>query len=112
MVPGADLEGGRGGGGRTASGIRPPADPKVPPLHYIHFWRTDPKIFLKVPLAPINTNCKGGAQNFTFKLVKLGFGVFQLHFVNQKVQNFFNFFVSSNYSTKFFVQLAFFTMIV
>ena len=38
------------------SGIRPPADPKGPPFDTfseIHFWRTDPKIFLK---APIYTN--------------------------------------------------------
>ena len=48
---GADLGG--------ASGIRPPADPKGPPFDTfseIHFWPTDPKIFLKVPLAPIYTN--------------------------------------------------------
>ena len=54
----------RGGGGADAplSGIRPPADPKGPPfdtLSEIHFWRTDPKIFLKAPLAPINTNFEG-----------------------------------------------------
>ena len=59
--PGADL-----GGGRTPppppSGIRPPADPKGPPFDTfseIHFWRTDPKIFLKAPLAPIYTNFEG-----------------------------------------------------
>ena len=47
-----------GGGG----GIRPPADPKVPPFDTfseIHFWPTDPKIFLKAPLAPIYTNFEG-----------------------------------------------------
>ena len=53
---GADLGG--GGGGRTPppSGIWPPADPKGPPFDTfseIHFWPTDPKIFLKAPLAPI-----------------------------------------------------------
>ena len=44
------------------SGIRPPADPKGPPFDTfseIHFWRTDPKIFLKAPLAPIYTNFEG-----------------------------------------------------
>ena len=57
---GADLGG--GGGGRPPSGIRPPADPKGPPFDTfseIHFWRTDPKIFLKAPLAPIYTNFEG-----------------------------------------------------
>ena len=53
----------RGGGGRPPpSGIRPPADPKGPPFDTfseIHFWRTDPKIFLKAPLAPIYTNFEG-----------------------------------------------------
>ena len=41
------------------SGIRPPADPKGPPFDTfseIHFWPTDPKIFLKAHLAPIYTN--------------------------------------------------------
>ena len=60
---GADL----GGGGRTPpppppSGIRPPADPKGPPFDTfseIHFCPTDPKIFLKAPLAPIYTNFEG-----------------------------------------------------
>ena len=56
--------GGAGGGGRTPplSGIRPPADPKGPPFDTfseIHFWPTDPKIFLKAPLAPIHTNFEG-----------------------------------------------------
>ena len=59
---GADL-GGRGGGRPPPpSGIRPPADPKGPPFDTfseIHFWRTDPKIFLKAPLAPIYTNFEG-----------------------------------------------------
>ena len=55
------FRGGGGGGGRTPppSGIRPPADPKGPPFDTfseIHFWRTDPKIFLK---APIYTNFEG-----------------------------------------------------
>ena len=47
------------------SGIRPPADPKGPPFELfwdIHFWQTDPKIFLKAPSAPINTNFEGGAR--------------------------------------------------
>ena len=53
-----------GGGGRPPppSGIRPPADPKGPPFDTfseIHFWRTDPKIFLKAPSAPIYTNYEG-----------------------------------------------------
>ena len=56
--------GGFRGGGRTPppSGIRPPADPKGPPFDTfseIHFWPTDPKIFLKAPLAPIYTNFEG-----------------------------------------------------
>ena len=44
------------------SGIRPPADPRGPPFDTfseIHFCPTDPKIFLKAPLAPINTNFEG-----------------------------------------------------
>ena len=57
----------RGGfrGGADApppSGIRPPADPKGTPFDTfseIHFWRTDPKIFLKAPSAPIYTNFEG-----------------------------------------------------
>ena len=60
------LGGGGGGGGVSGrpppSGIRPPADPKGPPFDTfseIHFWRTDPKIFLKAPLAPIYTNFEG-----------------------------------------------------
>ena len=57
-----------GGGfraGRTPplpSGIRPPADPKGPPFDTfseIPFWPTDPKSFLKAPLAPIYTNFEG-----------------------------------------------------
>ena len=42
--------------------IRPPADPKGPPFDTfseIHFCPTDPKIFLKAPLAPIYTNFEG-----------------------------------------------------
>ena len=54
---------GGGGGGRPPSGIRPPVDPKGPPppdtFSEIHFWPTDPKIFLKAPLAPIYTNFEG-----------------------------------------------------
>ena len=53
----------RGGGGVASgrpppppSGIRHPANPKGPPFgtfYEIHFWPTDPKIFLKAPSAPI-----------------------------------------------------------
>ena len=42
-----------------------PCRPKVPPLvlfKKICFWPTDPKIFLKAPLAPIFTNFEGGAR--------------------------------------------------
>ena len=49
---GADLGGGGGGADAPSSGIRPPADPKGPPsdtFSEIHFWPTDPKIFLKAP---------------------------------------------------------------
>ena len=58
------FRGGGGGGGRPPppSGIRPPADPKGPPFDTfseIHFWWTDPKIFLKAPSAPIYTNLEG-----------------------------------------------------
>ena len=56
------FRGGGGGGGRALSGIPPPADPKGPPFDTfleIHFWLTDPKIFLKAPLAPIYTNFEG-----------------------------------------------------
>ena len=63
LLAGADLGGGGGGGGRPfPSGIRPPADPKGPTFDTfseIHFWRIDPKIFLKAPLAPIYTNFEG-----------------------------------------------------
>ena len=58
-----------GGGGWSAglwtplpSGIRTPANPKGPPFDTfseIYFWPTDPKIFLKAPLAPIYTNFEG-----------------------------------------------------
>ena len=55
---------GRGGGGADApsSGTRPPADPKGPPFDTfleIHFRPTDPKMFLKAPMAPIYTNFEG-----------------------------------------------------
>ena len=62
---GADLGGGGGGGADALPlGIRPPTPcrPKGSPLDTfseIHFWPTDPKIFLKAPLAPIYTNFKG-----------------------------------------------------
>ena len=47
------------------SKIRPPADPKGPPFVLfwdIHFWLTDPKTFLKAPLAPSYTNFEGSAR--------------------------------------------------
>ena len=57
---------GVGGGGVVAdaflSGIRPPADPKGPPFgtfQEIHFLPTDPKTFLREPLAPIYTIFEG-----------------------------------------------------
>ena len=58
-VSGADLGG--GGGRPLPSGIRPPADPRGPPLYYFEksILVTDPKIFLKAPLAPIYTNFEG-----------------------------------------------------
>ena len=65
---GADLGGGGGGGWSAGlwtplpSGIRTPANPKGPPFDNfseIYFWPTDPKIFLKAPLAPIYTNFEG-----------------------------------------------------
>ena len=61
FMPGVDLGGGRGGR-FPSSGIRPPADPKGPPFDTfseIHFWPTDPKIFLKAPWAPIYTPFEG-----------------------------------------------------
>ena len=53
-----------GGGGADVPLLRDstPADPKVPPFDTfseIHFWPTDPKIFLKAPLAPIYTSFEG-----------------------------------------------------
>ena len=57
------------------SGIRPSADPKAPPFGTfleIHFWPTDPKIFLKAPLAPIYTYFQGeGAPKKTRFFVKI-----------------------------------------
>ena len=47
------------------SGIRPPADPKGPPLYYFEislFDLTDPKIFLKAPLAPKYSSLRGGGR--------------------------------------------------
>ena len=62
--PRGGFRGGRGGGRLPTplSGIRPPADPKGPPFDTfseIHFWATDPKIFLRAPSAPIYTNFEG-----------------------------------------------------
>ena len=62
---GVDLGGAGGSDAPSPSGIRPPANPKGPPFDTfsaIHFWPTDPKIFLKAPLAPIYTNFEGGAR--------------------------------------------------
>ena len=58
--PGADL------GGAVAFPLRDstPSDPKGPPFgtyEEIHFGPTDPKIFLKAPLAPIYSNFEGRA---------------------------------------------------
>ena len=61
----------RGGGGEGGGRFpRPPLRDSTPcrPKGYfffdtfsdIHFWPTDPKIFLKAPLAPIYTNFEGG----------------------------------------------------
>ena len=49
------------GGDAPSSGIRSHADPKGPfdTFSEIHFWPTDPKIFLKAPLAPIYTKSEG-----------------------------------------------------
>ena len=50
---------GQGGGGQTPS---PQEFEPLPTQRYfirIHFWPTDPKIFLKTPLAPIYTNFEG-----------------------------------------------------
>ena len=54
--------GGFRGGDAPPSGIRPPADPKGPlydTFSEIHFWPTDPKIFLRAPSAPIYTKFEG-----------------------------------------------------
>ena len=61
MLQTAKIRGGFRGGGEAdapSSGIRPPADPKGLPFdtfQEIHFWPTDPKIFLRAPSAPILT---------------------------------------------------------
>ena len=57
-----DLGGGQGADAFFPSGIGPPADPKGPPFdtfEEIPFWPTDPKHFLKAPLAPVYTNLEG-----------------------------------------------------
>ena len=62
---GVDLGGGGAGSADVPpppSGIRLPADPKGPPFDTfseIHFWPTDPKVFLRAPMAPIYTNFEG-----------------------------------------------------
>ena len=51
-----------GGGGRPSLRDSTPCRPKGSPFDTfseIHFWPTDPKIFLKAPLAPIYTNFEG-----------------------------------------------------
>ena len=61
LFSGADLGGGGFGGFRKDP---TPCHPKGPPsgtFYEIHFWPTDPKIFLKPPLAPKYTNFEGGA---------------------------------------------------
>ena len=65
--PGADL-GGEGAGGRTppfplrdSTPCRPKGSP-FDTFYEIHFWPTDPKIFLKAPWAPIYTNFEGGSR--------------------------------------------------
>ena len=62
VIAGADLGGGRGG--RTPLSFRDstPCRPKGSPFDTfseIHFWPTDPKIFLKAHLAPIYPNFEG-----------------------------------------------------
>ena len=67
MTPNTGVDLGGGAGRRKnppppPSGIRPPADPKGPPFDTfseILFWPTDPKVFLRAPLAPIYTNFEG-----------------------------------------------------
>ena len=61
------FRGGGGGGGLAdafSSGIRPPADPRVPlfTITRYPFLVTVPKIFLKAPLAPIYTNFETEAR--------------------------------------------------
>ena len=65
LYAGTDLGGGGGGGRPFSSGIGRPADPKGPPFGTFQemlFWPTDPKIFLKAPLAPRYTKFEGGAR--------------------------------------------------
>ena len=53
LGPGQEGRGGFRGGGGDLKG--PPFDT----FSEIHFWPTDPKIFIKAPLAPIYTNFEG-----------------------------------------------------
>ena len=67
LSPGADLGGWGGGGccGRPSLRDSTPCRPKGSPLWYfqqIQFRPTNPKNFLKAPLAPIYTKFKGGAR--------------------------------------------------
>ena len=59
---GADLGGGGGGRPPPPQGFETLYRPKGSPFDTfseIHFWPTDPKIFLKASLAPIYTNFEG-----------------------------------------------------
>ena len=59
LTTGADLG---GGGGRPPLRDSTPCRPKGSPFDTsseIHFWPTDPKIFLKAPSAPIYTSFEG-----------------------------------------------------
>ena len=65
---GADLGGGGGEGGRPLLRDSTPCRPKGSPFDTfseIHFWPTDPKIFLKAPLAPIYTKSEERAPKKT-----------------------------------------------
>ena len=76
---GADLGGKGDDDAFSPQGFDPPADPKSPPFVLfwdIHFWLTDPKIFLKAPLATIYTHYKRAEKT----------GFFGKHFPKKKAQ--------------------------